>query len=152
MPFAARDRAQVSSHAMKTHWTSRKLLITECSPLTISPLSAEQPFELARSPRALADSVRSVRSAGLYVVGATSMCFLVGAFGAGAIFRLCHRCARVARGRGSRLAPLGHGPCAPSMWARVAVGHPTALPWPSVLRRPRRVACGNGGMAPPDEL
>jgi hypothetical protein len=26
------------------------------------------------------------------------------------------------------------------------------LPRPSVLRRPRRVACGNGGMAPPDDL
>ena len=63
------------------------------------------------------------------MVGATSVCFLVGECGAGAICRLCHRCARVARGRGSRLAPLGHGPCARSMSARAA-GH-----WPSVAGR-----------------
>ena len=104
--------------------------------MATSPLSGKQAFEPARSPRALADSVRSVRSAGLYALGATSVCFLVGECGAGAICRLCRRCARVARGRGSRLAPLGHGPCAPSMSARAA-GH-----WPSVAGRTSLSLCG----------
>ena len=98
----------------------RTQLIAEHRPHATSPLSAEQAFELARSPHAFADSVRSVRSAGLYAFGATSVCFLVGECGAGAICRLCHRCAHVARGRGSRLAPLGHRPCARSMSARAA--------------------------------
>jgi hypothetical protein len=47
----------------------------------------------------------SVRSAGLCALGATSVCYLAGAGGAGAIRSRSHRCARVARGRGSRLAP-----------------------------------------------
>ena len=94
--------------------------------MATSPLSGKQAFEPARSPRAFADSVRSVRFAGLYAFGTTSVCDLAGAGGAGAIRRLCHRCARVARGRGSRLSPLGHGPCARSLSARAA-GH-----WSSV--------------------
>ena len=93
----------------------RKQLIANHRTVATSPFSTKQAFEPACSPRTLADSVRSVRSAGLYALGATSVCFLVGECGAGAICRLCHRCAHVARGRGSRLAPLGHEPCAPSI-------------------------------------
>ena len=84
------------------------------SPLPISPLSAEQAFEPARPPRVLADSVRSVRSAGLYALGATSVGYLVGARGAGTIRSHCRRCAHVARRRSSHLAPPVHWLPAPS--------------------------------------
>jgi hypothetical protein len=41
---------------------------------------------------------------------------------------------------------------APSLRRRSSSSIVAHLPRPSVLRRPRQVACGNGGMAPPDEL
>ena len=67
--------------------------------------SAAYAFEPARSPRTLADSCVFCASAGLDTLGATSVTGPVGARGAGAIHSHCRRCARVARGRSSRLAP-----------------------------------------------
>ena len=58
--------------------------------------------------------MRSVRSAGLYALGATSVGYLVGARGAGTIRSHCRRCAHVARRRSSHLAPPVHWLPAPS--------------------------------------
>jgi hypothetical protein len=78
-------------------------------------------------------------SAGLYALGATSVCYLVGAGCAGAISSHCHRCARVARGRSSRLAPRCALASSPSLWRPVAAGHDSRL-----LRARTSVVCVAG--------
>ena len=116
-----------------------KLRNAEGRPLATSLPSPAYTFEPARSPRALADSCVFCASAGLDTLGATAVTGPVGARGAGANRSHCRRCARVARGRSSRLAPRCALASSPSLWRPVAAGHDGRL-----LRARTSVVCVAG--------